>query len=512
MNIKRIIFTISLALLLVNISCKKDYTQVGNNMIDKPDFVGIKYEDSKVVTYDKEIDRVFSTNLPIHAFGIYHSDVFGDLKAEVSTTISRDNLKFKDEGFGENVKILEAKIFIPFFSHTEKDNNDDIVVMDSIFGNKPFNVKIYELGYLLPSYDPDLDLEQQRKYYSDFDFTPNLLTKIADSLNFEPDFHPYITYEREDDGSFKLDDDGHKIQKDSLGPHFAIKVDTTYIRQKIFDKSGQNVLTVTSDFKDYFRGLYFQAEPVNNDGRYMMMKFEEGEMFISYTHDVENDNGTPNDTSDDFVESKYEEIKMKFGSPKVNTYINNHSTDYQNALTNSDPVNGDENIYLKGNAGSETVVHLFDDQELLEMKNNNWKINKAELMFYVNENLQGQTDKMPENLILFDYMHHTYLKDMLDRDNIDNANSIFGGKLEEDDNGAKYYKFNISMQIRDIVEKDSINYDLGLRIAPDPFATLQAGKLKDPDNYTPKGVILNGNQSAVLDKKPKLVIYYTKPE
>ncbi len=511
MNIKRIIYTISLALLLVNTSCKKDYSTIGNNMIEQPDFVGEKYEDATIITYDKAIDKVFSTNLPVHAFGFYHNDAFGDIKAELSTTILPDTQKFKPEGFGENVKILDAKIFIPFHSHTEKDNGVEEVVIDSIFGNKPFNVKVYELGYLLPSYDPDMNLEQQRKYYSDFDFTTNLLTKIADSVSFEPDFHPYFTYEREKDGSFKLDDQGNKIRKDSLSPHFAIKVDTSYIRQKIFDKSGQNVLTVNSDFKNYFRGLYFKAEEVNNDGRYMMMKLDKGEIFISYTHDVNNDNGTPNDTSDDFLEPKYEEMVLKFGSPKVNTYYNSPSADMQTALNNSDPVNGDDNIYLKGNAGSEAVVHAIDDQQLLNMKNNHWKINKAEIKFYVNDNITGQ-GKLPDNLILFDYVHHKLLAEMREQENIDNNNSIFGGKLEKDDNGNQYYKFNISRHIRNIVQNDSINVDLGLRVCPDPMITLNSGKLKDPDNYTPKGVVLYGNQSPVSDKRPKLTIYYTKPE
>ncbi len=513
MNFKRIIFFISLVLFIINTSCKKDFTKVGNGMLPDPDFVGKVYDQTQITIYDQQVDKVFSTNLPVHSIGIYKTDTYGTLKAELASTLLPDLTKFTSEGFGQNTKILTAEIRIPYFSNKKIENGATTFAVDSVYGNHPMHIKIHELNFLLPSYDPDTDLESKRKYYSDFDFYPFFTNTIADSLDFVPDFSPFIEYDREKDGSIKLDDNGDPQVKDTLGPRFIMKVDTTFIRQKIFDKSGQDVLLSNSAFQDYFRGMYFEIISQNNNGSFIMPDFSKAEIFIRYTHDINNDNGTPNDASDDFMEPKYEEIHMKLGNPKVNIYQNNFSTDMQNALSNSDMINGDESVYIKGDAASEAVVHLFGEQEILDIKSQGWLINKAELYFYVDNTPPGSDDLLPQNLFLYDKTHHKPLIDFFDDENLNLQNKIFGGKLKTDDDGNKYYKFNITEHIRNIIEKDSLNVDLGLRVTTNPLIYSQpAVEFKDPDNHNPKGVILFGNQTSDVTKKPKLVIKYTKPE
>ncbi len=505
---KRIILSISLLLLLVNVSCKKTFNTVGNGMIDPPDFEGKIYDQAKILTYDEPIDSVFSTNLPVHALGELELPAFGDLKAEFITTLSPDP-KFAGDSIGTNIKILSAEVLIPYYSRNIDDNGNTVTVLDSVYGNGTVDIKIHELGFLLPSYDPNTNLEERRKYYSNFDFTNQFITQIGDTVDFHPSMDSYITYKHESDGSIALDDNGDPIVKDSLGPHFSVDIDTSFIRHKIFDKIGDVVLQNKSAFQDYFRGIYFEITDKAQDGRFMMMNFHLGKIHVAFTHEVINDNGTPDDPSDDFSEEKYDEINLRFDLPKVNYYENDLSPQMQTAINNSDQINGDDHIYVKGDAASGGVVHLLDSQEIIDMKSQGWLINKAELTFYVDESLSNQL--LPQNLILFDKVNEQILLDMADPDNITLNNKLFGGQLDEDENGQKFYRFKITQHLKNIIEKDAVNSDLSLRVISDPASYIKAPNFTDPDNYNPKGVILHGNQSPNVSKRPKLVIYYTQP-
>ncbi len=508
-NKRRIVISISLLFLLVNVSCKKNFYKTGSGIIAPPDFEGKIYDQAKIITYDEKIDSVFATNLPVHALGELELPAFGDLKAEFTTTLNTDP-KLKNDSIGTNIRILSAEILIPYFAKKIDDNGTEIISLDSIYGSGTLDIKVQELGYLLPSYDPNTNLEERRKYYSNFDFTDQLVTQIADTTDFHPSIEPYITYNRNDDGTFELDDDGEKIVKDSLGPHFQVKVDTNFIRHKIFDKLGDFVLENKSAFQDYFRGLYFEIDDKTADGRFMMMDFGAGKINVAFMHEVLNDNGTPDDPSDDFTEDKYAEINLRFDAPKVNYYENNFNGMMQAAIDNSDLINGDDRIYVKGDAASGGVVHLFDDQELNNMKEEAWLINKAELIFYVDETLSGNL--LPENLVLFDKINNRLLLDMADPDNATANNALFGGKLEEDENGNKLYRFKITQHLKNIIEHDEPNVDLSLRVISDPVAYAKSTVFTDPDNHNPKGVVLYGNQAPDVTKRPKLTLYYTQPE
>ena len=506
--------------LTLNTSCKKDFTSIGNQLIDTPHFEGHLFDQSKVTIYDQQTERVFSAklltdkynNLPIGAVGVYKDNKFGTLTAGLATSLSPDLPVFSSFLDKDNTKILSARLMIPYHNHTTRDNNNTSYVLDSIFGNETFEIKIHELTYLLPTFDPDNNLETYRKYYSDFDFDPYKGTVIGDSLDFQVSNEPVKIYKRNSDGTFELDDNGDKIVKDSLPPHLIVKLDTTYFRQKIFDQAGNDVLSTADRFKDYFRGLYIDAISQNGDGSFLMMPVDEGYIEITYTYDETDDNGTPNDTSDDTVETIYKEMKLKLTTPMVNHYDNDFSPEAQTALNNSDMINGDEHIYLKGDAGSEAIIQLFDEQQLTELRQNDWMINQAELYLYVDENASNELLSETKRLILYNYDELKNLPDVYHLENVDNNFATYNGNLQEDTDG-KYYKFGITRYIRNVIKNDSTNAKLGLRVTRVIPKLLKADELfKDPDAYNPSGIILYGNQTGVTGKKPVLKIYYTDPE
>lgn len=499
--------------LLLTTSCKKEFTTIGNQLIEQPDFQGKIYDQSKVTTYDQPVDKVFSATLSlpegINALGIYNDPVFGTLKAAVAAPVNSDATKFTDDGFGDNVKIVDARMIVPYISHT---NSDKTYELDSVYGTKPFEISVKELTYLLPTLDPDTNLIDNRIYYSDFDFSPFQAGQIADTIGFTPSNESFYEYERNTDGTFNLDSNGHKQIKDSLSPRLSIKLDTTFFRHKIFDHSGEEILTNAIRFKDYFRGLYIDALPQNNDGRYMMMDFAKAYILLSYTHDVTDDNGTPSDTSDDTVETVYEEINLKFTAPKTNIYQNTFSADMQTAINNSDMINGDDKVYVKGNAGAETIVQLFDTQQLAELRAKDWMINQAELNFYVDKQAVSNTLLQAPRLILYDNDQQKLLADLDALENIETG-AYFDGFLKEDDNENPYYSFKITRHIRNVLKNDSMNVKLALRVSNNPKALLQYNDhFLDPDSQNPSGTILYGNQTTTADLKPILKIYYTDPK
>jgi len=512
---------ILLIAVMLNISCKKDFTTIGNKMIDKPLFEGKLYQDGLVRIYDQRVEKVMSTgsagiagsNLPIASLGIYKDNKFGTLTADIVSDIMPDAIKFSQE-FGDNVKILGAKLLVPYFSHTKVDNGEKIYVLDSIFGSHKFEIKVFEQTYLLPTFDPDTNLENRRHYYSDFDFNPYKSTMIADTIDFNVNNAAYITYQREKDGTFKLDENGEKIVKDSLGPHMIIKLDTTFFRQKIFDHSGEDILSNTERFKDYFRGIYMEAISDNGEGLLMQLPFNKAKVLVQYTEEHTDDNGTPNDPSDDTVETVYKELNMKLGNTVVNHYDNNLSSYAQTALNNSDLINGDEEIVLKGEAGSEAVIQLFDEQQLRDLRLSDWMINRAELYFYVDKTATDEMLAQPKRLFLYDYDNENILADLQAPENIpDNDYKEYNGKLETDKDGHQYYKFGITRHIRNVIKLDSTNVKFGLRVTSDVHIPLKVNDIfRDPDAYNPKGVILYGNQTANVGLKPVLKIYYSDPK
>jgi len=513
-------FIMLIVALIFNTSCKKDFSTIGNGLIDNPLFEGKLYDEALVKIYDQRVEKVLSVssseilapNLSVTSFGIYKDNKFGTLTADIIASVSPDAVKFNKE-FGQNVKLIGAQLIVPYFSHTKTENGETIYELDSIFGNQPFDIKIYEQTYLLPSYDPNHNLEIKRHYYSDFDFAPFKTTMIGDSLDFEVSNLPYITYKRDNEGNLELDDDDNPIVKDSLAPHMVIKLDTTYFRQKIFDHSGESILSNSQMFKDYFRGVYVEASSNTGEGSFIQFNFNQGKIIVQYTEEIENDNETPNDTSDDFYETFYRELKLPLGEIIINHYENALSGYTQNALNNSDLINGDSEVILKGEAGSESVITLFNDQQLRELRLKDWLINQAELYLYVDEN---QTDEMlaqAQRIFLFDYDNKKHLADIFAPENTsDNNYKVFNGELNTDDDGNSYYKFGITRHIRNVLSKDSTNVKLGLRVISQIPSILKIKEFfRDPDAYNPKGVILYGNQTGT-EFKPVLKIRYTDPD
>jgi hypothetical protein len=178
------------------------------------------------------------------------------------------------------------------------------------------------------------------------------------------------------------------------------------------------------------------------------------------------------------------------------------------------------------------TINLFNNNEedatlLEELREKQWLINEANLIFYVDQSSYSNADSfIADRVFLYNYKDKTPLSDFY----IDNSTnprskngdkSIYGGLLEYDDNNLPYrYKFKITDHINRVVRKDSTNVELGLVVNSHAIniANLNA-KTSEQENVlyptaailNPFGIVLHGSESQNNEaNKLELEVFYTE--
>jgi len=507
--------------LLMLAGCKKDFSTAGFNAIKDENFQFKQYKAS-LVTYSEPVERVLAQNPGLINLGVYPHPAFGLSTADVLIQFNNSS-RFGDINFINADSILFVELRIPYFSTYNEELSTDtepIYDLDSVYGDHPVDISVYESNYYLFPYDPAAGLTRPQYFYSDFDFlshTDNLLAH-DDSFYSAPEY--LIDTLNVVGGDFNIDNDVKPgVNNDTLPPHFVMPLDTAFFRQKFFEKAGRPVLTDNELFKNYFRGLYVHVKPVNQNGHLMLLDPANARLVIAYRYEFLNNNGTPDDSSDDFIDYGYEEFKLT-PATIIQTYRNAFYPQVEQKITGGDAVNGEEKTYVKGDAGAMTVVKLFTPDELYELRNNDWLINQANIRFYIDPTeMNGiPEEEYPAQLFLYKKDSKSTLSDLsLESDDgymidLTKVLKIYNGRLTHDEDAdIYYYEFNITRHIKEVLRKDSANVALGLRVSIplDQFLQNPAPE-KDPDAYLPYGVVLQGNLSA--DKPAELIIYYTEPE
>src|SRR5690606_217103 len=159
-------------------------------------------------------------------------------------------------------------------------------------------------------------------------------------------------------------------------PMMKLSLNRDYFRTRIFglDENGNTIndartkLVNSNIFKDYFRGLLFEVERSAispTQGSLAQLNFGSGKVTMTYsilTNRKDSDgnyilvNGRREREDKTFV------LNLKGNT--VNLFENEYNTTYISAVTNPDPANGDERLWLKGGAGSMAVIDLFGSEDL----------------------------------------------------------------------------------------------------------------------------------------------------
>jgi len=528
-------------------SCGEDFTSIDSDVINSENAIHFETNSIEypIVTHSKIVDPVQSNNLPSFLLGYNNHAIYGESTSSFLGQMVPDQYS---PDFGDNVVLDSVVLTIPYFSRgVETSDEDDITYeLDSLYGGSPINLSIYRNNFFLRSFDPYGEFDDIQKYYSNgslSDLESISQGQLEGELLFEiNDFTPSASQIN----LTEVDTLGDTFVSQKIAPALRFRLDTPdddYWQNLIFENENDPVLYNANNFKEFFRGLYIKVEGINSEGSMMLLNLASTNtnLTIHYTSDTPITSETDTGNIDDII-SYQNEYVINFSGVLLNIFDNNFLID----VSNSDEVNGDENIYLKGGEGYIGMVDLFNGTVENEMGDqvdafDHFKsffyddisesplklINEAYIEFYVNQDLNLENE--PDRIYLYNYEQNTSLIDYFIDQSV--SSTTINAKINhleplqrvDDDpegQGIKY-KIRITEHLNNIILRDSTNARLGLGVINDIAATSFFSILNDGEEdvelasgtiLSHKGTILHGNQSQQEAKRPKIKIYYTEPE
>ncbi|MDH3321432.1 MAG: DUF4270 domain-containing protein [Flavobacteriaceae bacterium] len=528
------------------VSCEKDFEDIAIDLVDNDKF-SVGNDTIEIIAYNSNVEksRVDNNNLnkqPLSLLGVNSNKDFGYIK---SVLISQLSLPLTGVNFGGHPSIDKVVLDMPYLVKDTiviKEITDDrdtiyesVKTLDSIYGNrnKEYQITVSELGTFLNTLDPE-DPTKGQEYYSDRSY------EIKDQIysgNFKPDVNDTVIYIHRDEVILKdeegepiLDPDGNyiydvdTIKATDLNPSIKMILDSDFFKTRFVDQSGSGDFANNDSFRQYFRGLYIDAN--GSDGSLMNLDIAKAKVSIYYTNDDTRNEEDGEDLDGDGVSGeadvivgrKKQTMHFSLSGVKSNKYIRDYTAgNINNVLFNPDKINGEEKLYIQGAAGSEAILDLISEEEIEELRSKNWLINDAILTFYVD----GYQEEVPEQLFLYNYDYNSNISDV----NSFLYSDVFGGNLEykrelvPGSMPPRYrdipekYTFRITKYLTDLLDVDRPKKPSKLALknyvnTDTPSSVLDS--VTQPYNWIPKGVVLKGNLPASDDKRIKLEIYYSK--
>lgn len=427
----------------------------------------------------------------------------------------------------------------------DEDDNDNegydaenkVYEVDSLYGNRQasFDLKVYELTYYLNSLDADNNFETVQQYYSDDDFFElgfygEVLHDETIELNFQE-----LRFNYEEDDEETPDVDETETVETRLTPRIRVPLNKDFFQTRFIDKEGSPELSSLTSLQQYLKGIIIRTENFS-DELYMLLDLNNAIINIEYDYQSYNVKGTPEDESDDTVDTLQKTFSIALGGIQINN-LRNDSFDgtIENQIEAGNRGEAAKRLYLKG-GDLHGVIRLFEDENnnqdalLSQLRSNPWLINEANLVFYVAPESGPLIDKslfasriylynIEDGIPLTDYI----LDGNLSLESVKKNKQNFGGILEYDDTGKPYrYKFRITDHVSKILRKDSVNVDLGLVVTGDINSVVNKKGLLAPDQtqieypqaalLDPLGIVLFGSgvESNFVDKTPRLELIYTE--
>ena len=396
-----------------------------------------------------------------------------------------------------------------------------ILKLDSIYGDRAqtFSFKIERSTYFLRDLDPSSNFQNAQLYYSNQQFSPNFTEEVFYEGQNTISNKEYLIDGEEDDPDTTDVDETTKVK---VSPGIRVQLDQIgidFFQTNILDKEGGSELLSASNFKEFFRGIHMSVVPSSEELIFFLnMNNAQIQVYYHYDRIVDGEEVVEN--------GSFNMSLLTTSGNAVNTFVNEaYPAEITNAL-DAPEINNAARIYVKGGAGTFAEIQLFDSEEEINLiKANNWVINEAHLIFYVDQNAIGTLGLEPPRLNLFNAETNRPLynsaTEINETDSALGAFLNYDGVLEKSaDRGVKY-TINITEHINNIVIRDSINATLGLQVTSDIRITgvnniiLNNGDDRDfPSSatLTPLGTVLFGNNVTPEEaaKKLQLEIFYTE--
>lgn len=523
-------------------SCDKDFNAIGEGLVGDDHFglEAVKYD---VLAYNQEVTPIQSSNMsPNNALGIFDNPLFGTTTANFVTQLG---LATYSPTIGASPVVDSVKIEIPYYSHVTATNEkgDSTYELDSIYGDKngKFKLSIYESGIQMRTSYFSGGNQLPQYYYTDqnSEFSNKKIgVRLNDGNVLQND---EFYFDAKEIVIKTTDPDTKVVTTERKKPQMTMLLNKQFFQNKILNAAASK-LSTEDLFQEYFRGLYFNVEKSGSNPSNMgLINFSDGKITIYYKAKTESTTD-----EDSTMENKSIVLNLKGVSALTSStanfldYVRN--ADYASAITTGvNKTEGDEKLYLNGGQGSLAVIKLFNPTDVLsynakgevvngangvpdeldEIRSNatvkNWKVNEANLVFYIDADKMKGTGE-PNRIYLYDLTNNAVLVDYST-----DASSTYGGLITLDsDKRGKSYKIRITGHIRNLIKDATAkNVDLGLVVSQSP-AVLAFNALKNKNEVisavprtsvmSPLGTVLYGGKTSVSDdKRLKLEVYYTKP-
>lgn len=525
-------------------SCEEDFSNINTNIIDQ-NFNTELDESRTVIAYSKKISAVQTNGLPAYQLGIYNDPVYGKTTANLLAQVVLGTGD-TDPDFGQCTVLDSVVLYMPFFSESAVVGEETTYTLDSIFGNQPINISLYESNLFLRDFDPNSNFEEFQKYYSNQgpDFKNQIITGGINNLmytieDFVPNNEPHtilVTQSNEQGAQEEV------LQE--LPPGIRVKLPVAFFEEKIIENEGSLALLNNNNFREFFRGIYFEVESASDNGNLFLFDLaganseilNNARISLFYTFKSLTGNETCEDEGLDEFDG---DINLFFNGISVNVFEDDVPAEIETALATANVSEGEETLYVRGGEGALTIIELFGDDtdnngvadELEDLRDKGWLINEANLIFYVDQDKIDGGSAEPERLIIYDTKNGRRLIDF-DFDLTSNAEPIDAitehlGRLERGSDGnGEFYKIRITSHLSDIINNDSINVPLGLIVSQNvtepAFQSLEGELVPRPGIsiedipisgvIAPQGTVLFGNNTSNTSKRLKLQIFYTEPE
>ncbi|HEA29881.1 MAG TPA: DUF4270 domain-containing protein [Leeuwenhoekiella sp.] len=515
-------------------SCQDDFLEIGSNLVDN-----VNYKSDSltlpVISYTKPFFNdigVQTSGLASGALGIYKDSVYGETTA---STLSQLAISPANPSVGENAVIDSVVVTLPYYSTAigARADGGTEYRLDSVYGDNIMNIRGYRSSYFLSDNNPQ-NVSESAVYYSnqldEFNGIRGDLLFSQDS--FTPSEKEIVTKIFPDSTSIDT-----TVTINRAEPAFRYKLDSTetaYIKSAILDKAGSDELFNQNSFKNYFRGLYIEAEPVNGNGSYFLFNKSTSQIQIYYTADG---------SGDSRIQSSLAlSLNPSSGAIGVVGYENEFKPEVVNQTASADSITGDESLFLKGGQGSMAVIDLFGEdtdgdgipEQLEELRAGSTKlIREARLTFYIDQEklnqYGGSAQNAPTRIYIYDLATNQPLADYNNdvqgtSQGVTAVGTTHLGPLEKDasENGVRY-TIRITEHIKNLLdpENESPSTTLGVVVAQNllPSGISTGGIENTSSNEKPNrlpitsilsqdGTILHGSASTDANKRLSLKLYF----
>jgi len=422
---------------------------------------------------------------------------------------------------------------------SKKVDVDSIYVNSEVFNSKietSFHLKVERSTYFLRDLDPNTNFQEAQEYYSSQQFSPNFVSDVF----FEGDYaitDNQLLLDQFDNSSTADIDESQ--QKAILDPGIRVALDKAFFQENLIDKEGDTELLSQANFNDFVRGIHLSTTTISDDVM-MLLDMKNMAITVYYHYNKVDTNETPTDTSDDEIITENAQFVLS-SLVEQNGFVRGNAINTLNdeiyPANIGDALNTGENaskLYLKGGAGTFTEIKLFaeDDTEgqalIDQIKANNWIINEANLVFYVDRETLDVVGDVLEPLRLYLYNTEDNLPlfnrstESTDQTSIPllGAFQNYDGVISKSSDGkGEKYTVKITEHINNILVRDLNNSSLGLTLTPDiEFIGINEAMMSDGNEIdlpvsqtlSPLGTILFGGLPENGDKRLKLEIFYTE--